>query len=200
MRTVVAALLLSLASGCAGLDTFEPDTTEDIDCSDWFLRHRTLFPNEFPRRVLLAEDLPDEFAQAISDGAQSWNDTFSFDVFSVERADDELLLHLPVCGWETVAVKDLEPAGRRGIAFYDSCFARIMLDPVQMPDKQGRSLLPIVAKHELGHTLGLPHVEDPHDLMNRYTAFVDQYDSVSPRERCLVKTAFLNQGKTLEPR
>jgi hypothetical protein len=175
------ATVLLVATGCASRAWRFDDETEA--CADFVLSHEDEIPAHYPLAVLTDAAMPLERVLSVVDAAQMWNAKLGEPVFVVMQAGEASAR----CGW--VEVRDVGPEfAHSGEALADACSGSIKLR-----SNFGPTVLPTIAAHELGHSLGLSHDYDvPGELMYKNAGNGD-FDHVSAHSLCVVRAALASQ-------
>lgn len=150
-------------------------------------------PTEFPRKVLVdSRTITAERSDVVLQAITAWNERFGFELFTAMETDNTP--DQDSCGWVSVIENDAlarNADGTDGPRIASTSWSTCQARSEFRHDLHGRDLA--VIQHELGHTLGLEHVNDPDDLM--YHA-VSRSDILSEDAQCQIEAA-ININHTL---
>jgi len=178
-----ALLLVSLAlvsAACAADESLRLDASQGYDCAAEFLERREQFPSEFPVRLLVDRRMASFNREGVFEAVDSWNEQLDTELFEIALAEE------PERGPGHVVITQSHELARHTLGQTFHIEARVV--KLSVEDK----VRALVAKHELGHVLGLGHETDYDDLMNKVSHSAEQIDNLSVRAACLIKTALLN--------
>lgn len=165
MRWLILSLMLL---GCTKV---EVPFVEAVEPSNDHTDELHWYPEDFPLEVVSDKRLLPDQQLALQDSVKEWNDAVGFTAFTISREIDWWDPEFSDRVRGTVYVQRYDvanlgfPGNVQGVAILDLLDTQIrsvvILFDINLPSDE----VSLVLKHELGHSLGLPHDLNPESVM-----------------------------------